>query len=72
MLDECILKYMYIPIYLKLRARSAGHTLHAPSVSIKSALFIYAHFIVFFGQFVYSPKMPQRLQGRIGRGVDRQ
>jgi len=56
MLDECILKYMYIPIYLKLRARPAGHTLHAPSVSIKSALFIYAHFIVFFGQFVYSPK----------------
>ncbi len=56
MLDECILKYMYIPIYLKLRAQSAGHTLHAPSVSIKSALFIYAHFIVFFRQFVYSPK----------------
>ena len=46
-LDECILKYMYIPIYLKLRAQSAGHTLHAPSVSLKSALFIYDHFIGF-------------------------
>jgi len=73
MLDECILKYMYIPIYLKLRAPSAGHTLHAPSVSIKSALFIYAHFIVFFlGNLFIHLKVPQRLQGRTGRGVDRQ
>ena len=35
-LDEFILKNMYIPIYLKLKARSAGHTLHAPSVSLKT------------------------------------
>ena len=63
---------MYIPIYLKLRTRSAGHPLHAPSVSIKSALFIYAHFIVFFEQFVFSPKSATETAKSTGRGVDHQ
>ena len=72
MLDECILKYMYIPIYLKLRARSAGHTLHAPSVSIKGALFVCAPFIVFLGNLFIHLNVLQRLQERTGRGVDRQ
>ena len=60
-LDEC--NVLCIPTYLKLRAQSAGHTLHAPSVFIKSALFIYAHFIVLLGN-LFIHLMLQRLQER--------
>ena len=68
---------MYITIYLKLRARSAGHTLHVPSVSIKSALFVYAHFIVFLGNLFIYLKVLQITETASrknvqGRGGDRQ
>ena len=56
MLDECILKYMIYTYILKAES-SISQSPSTRSFSLyKSALFIYAHFIVFFGQFVYSPK----------------